>query len=39
VSGLASREEDRKNMTFIVNLIVKPRFDENGAVIPRNMLN
>ena len=24
---------------FMVNFIFKPRFDENGAVIPRNSLN
>jgi hypothetical protein len=32
-------EEDRTEVTFIVNFIIKPRFDENGAVIPRNRLN
>ena len=30
---------DRTQAIFIVNFIVKPRFDENGAVIPRNSLN
>jgi hypothetical protein len=32
-------EADRAQVVFIINFIVKPRFDENGAVIPRNMLN
>jgi hypothetical protein len=30
---------DRTQAIFIVNFIVKPRFDENGAVIPRDSLN
>jgi hypothetical protein len=33
------RETDRAKVIFMVNFIVKPRFDENGAVIPRNSLN
>jgi hypothetical protein len=33
------READRSQVVFIVNFIIKPRFDENGAVIPRNSLN
>jgi hypothetical protein len=32
-------DEDRTNVIFIVNFIVKPRFDEKGDVIPRNRLN
>jgi len=33
------RETDRSEVVFIVNSIIKPRFEEDGSMIPRNMVN